>query len=165
MLPSKKERDLFNLNDSSVDGYYGDNQQTTDIEQNNMSNNSAESENETSAFVKDNIPPPEKMPVCYGCRRYFGCLVSREKRKICLNGRCSPRVYPSNKLRNQKYNIITLVPVVLFNQFKFFYNLFFLLIALSQFIPPLKVGFLFTYVSPLVFVLAITLAKEAWDDF
>lgn len=53
---------------------------------------------------------------------------------------------------------------MLFNQFKFFYNLFFLLIALSQFIQPLKVGFLFTYVSPLVFVLMITLSKEAWDD-
>jgi phospholipid-translocating ATPase len=39
-----------------------------------------------------------------------------------------------------------------------------LLIALSQFIPILKVGFLFTYVAPLLFVLGITLAKEAFDD-
>ena len=54
---------------------------------------------------------------------------------------------------------------MLYNQFKFFYNLFFLLIALSQFYPPLKVGFLFTYVSPLVFVLLITMGKEASDDF
>jgi phospholipid-translocating ATPase len=54
--------------------------------------------------------------------------------------------------------------VVLYNQFKFFYNLFFLLIALSQFIPPLKVGFTFTYIAPLAFVLTITLCKEAWDD-
>jgi len=57
------------------------------------------------------------------------------------------------------------VPVVLFNQFKFFYNLFFLGIALSQFYPPLKVGFMFTYVAPLVFVLAITIGKETFDDF
>ena len=70
----------------------------------------------------------------------------------------------SNKLNNTKYNILTFVPMVLFNQFKFFYNLFFLLIALSQFIPPLKVGFLITYVSPLAFVLVITLFKEAADD-
>lgn len=53
---------------------------------------------------------------------------------------------------------------MLFHQFKFFFNLFFLLICLSQFIPPLKVGFLFTYISPLAFVLIVTLMKEAWDD-
>lgn len=56
------------------------------------------------------------------------------------------------------------MPKVLFNQFKFFYNLFFLLISLSQFIPPLKVGYLFTYIAPLAFVLTITLLKEAADD-
>ena len=70
----------------------------------------------------------------------------------------------SNKVCNTKYNPITLIPIVLFNQFKFFYNLFFLLISLSQFIPPLKVGFLFTYIAPLAFVLFITLCKEATDD-
>ena len=70
----------------------------------------------------------------------------------------------SNKLVNNKYNIITFVPVVLFNQFKFFYNLFFLMISLSQFVPQLKVGYLFTYISPLVFVLLITMFKEAFDD-
>lgn len=60
--------------------------------------------------------------------------------------------------------MITLIPVVLFHQFKMFYNFFFLAIAASQFIPALKVGFLFTYVAPLVFVLAITIIKEAVDD-
>lgn len=90
-----------------------------------------------------------------------------------MNGRTIPRRYPSNRIKNQKYNIITFIPVVLFNQFKFFFNLFFLLICLSQFIPPLKVGkilcliiigFLFTYIAPLAFVLVVTLLKEAWDD-
>ena len=70
----------------------------------------------------------------------------------------------SNQLVNTKYNPLTIVPKVLFNQFKYFYNLFFLMISLSQFIPILKVGFLFTYIAPLVFVLLITLTKEAWDD-
>ena len=70
----------------------------------------------------------------------------------------------TNKLNNNKYNLLTFVPVVLFNQFKFFYNLFFLLISLSQFVPALKVGYTFTYVAPLAFVLLITLVKEAVDD-
>lgn len=104
------------------------------------------------------------MPVCYGMRRWCGCIISRERRRVSLNGRTSPSRFMANKLNNNKYNIITFIPVVLFNQFKFFYNLFFLLISLSQFIPALKVGYLFTYIAPLAFVLMITLVKEAVDD-
>lgn len=40
-----------------------------------------------------------------------------------------------------------------------------MLIAISQFFPPLKVGFLFTYIAPLAVVLAITIIKEGVDDF
>lgn len=91
-----------------------------------------------------------------------------------MNGSTQPRRFVSNKVVNQKYNIITFIPIVLFNQFKFFFNLFFLLICMSQFIPALKVGkfslylksigFMFTYFSPLCFVLFVTLMKEGWDD-
>lgn len=56
------------------------------------------------------------------------------------------------------------MPVVLFNQFKYFFNLFFLMIALSQIIPALRVGFLISFVAPLVFVLAVTMVKEWYDD-
>ena len=61
-------------------------------------------------------------------------------RTLSFNGRRFPRSFPGNKINNQKYNILTFVPVVLFNQFKFFFNLFFLIIALSQFIKVLRVG-------------------------
>ena len=40
-----------------------------------------------------------------------------------------------------------------------------MLVALTQFVPSLKVGFLFTYISPLAFVLSVTMLKEAYDDF
>lgn len=43
--------------------------------------------------------------------------------------------------------------------------MFFLAIALSQFIPQLKVGFLFSYIAPLVFVLSVTMINEAYDDY
>lgn len=72
---------------------------------------------------------------------------------------------PPNVIRNQKYNAFTFLPVVLYEQFKFFFNLYFLLVALSQFIPALKIGYLFTYISPLAFVLSVTIAKEAYDDY
>lgn len=58
-----------------------------------------------------------------------------------MNGATASRSsFPSNKLSNTKYNVITFIPVVLFNQFKFFFNLFFLMIAVSQFIEILRVG-------------------------
>ena len=107
----------------------------------------------------------DRVPACYALRRWCGCLVSRERRSIRLDGRTTPAYFPTNRENNQKYNALTLVPVVLFDQFKMFYNLFFLLISASQFIPALKVGFLFTYIAPLAFVLAVTIAKEAFDDW
>uniref|UniRef100_A0A7E4UWR8 Phospholipid-transporting ATPase n=1 Tax=Panagrellus redivivus TaxID=6233 RepID=A0A7E4UWR8_PANRE len=70
-----------------------------------------------------------------------------------------------NYFRNQKYSILTFVPLVLFEQFKFFLNLFFLIIAVSQFCPALRIGDLFTYWGPLGFVLSITLIREAYEDF
>ncbi|KAF8438445.1 hypothetical protein L210DRAFT_2265922 [Boletus edulis BED1] len=73
--------------------------------------------------------------------------------------------FPPNIVRNQKYNIFTFFPVVLYEQFKFFFNLYFLLVALSQFIPALKIGFIVTYVAPLAFVLSVTMGKEAYDDY
>jgi len=54
--------------------------------------------------------------------------------------------------------------VVLFNQFRQFGNLFFLLIALSQVIPALRVGFLVSYLLPLAVVLLTTMIKEFYDD-
>ncbi|KAI8324412.1 phospholipid-translocating P-type ATPase [Martensiomyces pterosporus] len=72
--------------------------------------------------------------------------------------------YPANVVRNNKYNFITFLPLVLFEQFKFFFNLYFLLVALSQFVPQLRIGYLVTYVGPLVFVLVVTMAKEWHDD-
>jgi phospholipid-translocating ATPase len=69
-----------------------------------------------------------------------------------------------NQEENNKYNLITFVPVVLFNQFKQFGNFFYLIMTISQFFPELKVGFLFTYISPLAFVVAVSMAKELYDD-
>lgn len=72
--------------------------------------------------------------------------------------------FPANIVRNQKYNIFTFLPIVLFNQFKFFLNLYFLLMACSQFVDVLKVGPIFTYWAPLGFVLGVTLVREMIDD-
>lgn len=68
-------------------------------------------------------------------------------------------------MRNQKYSVPTFVPLVLYEQFKSFLNLYFLIVALSQIIPALRIGYLATYIVPLAFVLLVTLGKEAFDDW
>ncbi|VDM67488.1 unnamed protein product, partial [Strongylus vulgaris] len=57
--------------------------------------------------------------------------------------------FAPNKVCNQKYNIFSFVPLVLFQQFKFFLNLYFLLMACSQFIPAIQIGAPITYWGPL----------------
>lgn len=49
------------------------------------------------------------------------------------------------------WSCLFMVPFqVLFEQFKFFLNLYFLVMALSQFIPEIRIGYLYTYWGPLV---------------
>ncbi|KAK3997677.1 hypothetical protein QBC44DRAFT_70951 [Cladorrhinum sp. PSN332] len=72
--------------------------------------------------------------------------------------------FPPNIISNAKYTAWSFLPVTLYNEFSFFFNMYFLLVALSQIIPALRIGYLSTYVAPLAFVLVITLGKEAWDD-
>ena len=89
---------------------------------------------------------------------------AEKERTIYMNGTVIPENNCKNAIANTKYNILTLIPIVLYNQFKFFFNLFYLIISLSQFISVLKVGYLFTYIAPLAFVLILTIIKEAYDD-
>lgn len=73
--------------------------------------------------------------------------------------------HPRNSIKNQKYNVFTFLPGVLYEQFKFFLNLYFLVVSCSQFVPALKIGYLYTYWAPLGFVLAVTIMREAMDEF
>ena len=56
-----------------------------------------------------------------------------------LSDKLQARFAP-NTVKNQKYNTFTFLPIVFYEQFKFFFNLYFLLVALSQFVPALKIG-------------------------
>lgn len=86
----------------------------------------------------------------------------RHSARIVYNN--SQETYPSNAVSNAKYSPWSFLPRTLYNEFSFFFNLYFLLVALSQIIPPLRIGYLSTYIAPLAFVLTITLGKEAYDD-
>lgn len=79
-------------------------------------------------------------------------------------GQYPPPRFPPNAVSNAKYTAWSFLPRTLYNEFSFFFNMYFLIVALSQAITPLRIGYLSTYVAPLAFVLAITLGKEALDD-
>jgi phospholipid-translocating ATPase len=72
--------------------------------------------------------------------------------------------FPPNAVSNAKYTPWSFLPRTLYNEFSFFINMYFLLVALSQIIPALRIGYLSTYIAPLAFVISITLGKEALDD-
>eukprot|EP00966_Prymnesium_polylepis_P170394 3938751-Prymnesium_polylepis.1 len=105
---------------------------------------------------------------CAQCWRLLCCCCGPrepEPRTIRLNvARATRKRYASNVVVNTKYSLLFFVPKVLYEQFRYFQNLYFLLVALSQIFPPLQIGLLFTYIAPLVFVLTVTMVKEAVDD-
>jgi phospholipid-translocating ATPase len=79
-------------------------------------------------------------------------------------GMRQPTRFPVNAISNSRYTPWNFLPRTLYNEFKFFINMYFLLVALSQIIPQLRIGYLFSYILPLAMVLTVTLGKEAWDD-
>ncbi|KAK5649128.1 hypothetical protein RI129_004020 [Pyrocoelia pectoralis] len=99
------------------------------------------------------------------CSMWRRCCGPRELRSRTIHlGKPTLGQFPANTIRNQKYNIITFLPIVLFQQFKFFLNLYFLIMATSQFVPDIRIGYLYTYWGPLCFVLFVTICREAVDD-
>ncbi|CEL01711.1 Putative P-type ATPase [Aspergillus calidoustus] len=81
-----------------------------------------------------------------------------------LVGQAQRAKYPPNVVSNAKYTPWSFLPRTLYNEFSFFFNIYFLLVALSQIIPVLRIGYMSTYIAPLAFVVSISLGKEALDD-
>lgn len=81
-----------------------------------------------------------------------------------LVGQYKSAKYPANVVSNAKYTPWSFLPRTLYNEFSFFFNIYFLLVALSQVIPVLRIGYLSSYIAPLAFVVSISLGKEALDD-
>lgn len=81
---------------------------------------------------------------------------STKSRTIPFNSIDKKTPFPPNVVRNQKYNVATFFPLVLYEQFKFFFNLYFLLVALSQFVPALRIGTCSLALSPVLPLLTLS---------
>ena len=113
--------------------------QDNDVETGSQRNNSEDEHLESLIPQKRKLKKEKSSSLS----RLFGYLFPQKQtvpRKISLSGETTPPNYFENKVENRKYSVFTFVPSVLYNQFKFFFNMFYLLLAISQFFDPLKVG-------------------------
>ncbi|KAK4685890.1 phospholipid-translocating ATPase, partial [Tremellales sp. Uapishka_1] len=72
--------------------------------------------------------------------------------------------YPTNQNVTSKYSVITFLPRNLLEQFRRVANVFFLSIAILQFFPKFSTISAGLVILPLLFVLAITAAKDGYED-
>lgn len=84
--------------------------------------------------------------------------------RTVLVGQSQGYKFPANIVSNAKYTAWSFLPRTLYNEFSFFFNMYFLLVALSQIIPILRIGYMSSYIAPLAFVVSVSLGKEAYDD-
>jgi len=71
----------------------------------------------------------------------------------------------SNAISTTKYNLATFVPKFLFEQFRKYWNIYFLIIGCLQQIPDLSPTGRWGTIGPLMLVLFVTAVKEIWEDF
>ncbi|XP_031340747.1 probable phospholipid-transporting ATPase IA isoform X3 [Photinus pyralis] len=112
------------------------------------------------ADQQDGIPPTEMVPETV--------VVGKdpmEHRVIFIN-RTQPPVHKfvSNHISTAKYSVIRFIPLFLFEQFRRWANIFFLLIALLQQIPDVSPTGRYTTLVPLIFILSVSAIKEIVED-
>ncbi|KAH6588164.1 hypothetical protein BASA61_006069 [Batrachochytrium salamandrivorans] len=73
--------------------------------------------------------------------------------------------FPSNEIRTSKYTVLSFLPHNLFEQFRRFANIFFLLLAILQFFPAYQSINPWVAALPLILVITATCAKDAFEDY
>ena len=87
----------------------------------------------------------------------------KANRTVILNDSVKSE-FSSNKIKTSKYNIINFFPKCLFLQFMRVANFYFLATAVVQSISIISPLAPFSAIAPLVFVLVVSLIREAIDD-
>ena len=121
----------------------------------------------TSDAVDVEMRPSTRGELQFRCINSLSVRLPKEPwyKRIRVPGvfnRTSPH---SNAVHTTKYTVITFLPKNLWEQFHRFANIFFLFIALLNFVPEVEafgkeIGYL-----PLLFVLAATAVKDIFEDY
>ncbi|CAK90837.1 unnamed protein product (macronuclear) [Paramecium tetraurelia] len=83
---------------------------------------------------------------------------------INATGRAANEVFPTNFIKTSKYNIVTFLPLSLLGQFRRYANIYFLFIAIIQSFPIISPLNPISAIAPLVFVLGLSMIREAMED-
>uniref|UniRef100_A0AAV2JCG4 P-type ATPase N-terminal domain-containing protein n=1 Tax=Knipowitschia caucasica TaxID=637954 RepID=A0AAV2JCG4_KNICA len=75
------------------------------------------------------------------------------------------KAYSSNAIRTTKYSLLTFIPINLFQQFRRAANLYFLFLALLNWVPVVEAFQKEITMIPLVLVLTVTAIKDALEDY
>lgn len=90
-------------------------------------------------------------------------FVNIQKRKGLIDERTS-REYVDNTIRSCKYTAWNFLPRQLYAQFSKLANFYFLCVSILQMIPGLSTTGTYTTIIPLSFFVALSMAKEGYDD-
>lgn len=73
--------------------------------------------------------------------------------------------YPNNYIRTTKYTLLTFLPLNLYQQFQKMSNVFFFMNMVIALVPGVSPVFPATTIMPLVAVLGVAAARDAWEDY
>uniref|UniRef100_A0A8C9FM32 P-type ATPase N-terminal domain-containing protein n=1 Tax=Pavo cristatus TaxID=9049 RepID=A0A8C9FM32_PAVCR len=71
----------------------------------------------------------------------------------------------SNRLKTTKYTALSFLPKNLFEQFHRLANVYFVFIALLNFVPAVNAFQPELALAPVLFILAVTAIKDLWEDY
>ncbi|GAA6070702.1 phospholipid-transporting ATPase VA isoform X1 [Tachysurus ichikawai] len=75
------------------------------------------------------------------------------------------RLYANNKIKTTKYTVLSFIPKNLFEQFHRFANVYFVFIALLNFVPLVNAFQPVLALAPVLFILSVTAIKDLWEDY
>ncbi|KAK7922859.1 hypothetical protein WMY93_009761 [Mugilogobius chulae] len=75
------------------------------------------------------------------------------------------RHFPSNGIKTTKYTVLSFLPMNLFEQFHRLANLYFVGLAILNFVPVVQAFQPEVALIPICVILALTAIKDAWEDF
>lgn len=70
-----------------------------------------------------------------------------------------------NRLKTTKYTLLSFLPKNLFEQFHRLANVYFVFIALLNFVPAVNAFQPVLALAPVLFILAVTAIKDLWEDY
>lgn len=97
--------------------------------------------------------------------RHIPLTPGLSRRRDGLTDERRGKPYISNFIRSSRYTIWSFLPKQLFFQFSKLANAYFLTIGILQMIPGLSTTGSYTTIGPLIAFVALSMAKEGWDDY